>query len=98
MNIKTRVKRRHVARCAGLARLPEVYIKKGLSYIMNKSPRSEDVTKFNKYFRKQWMTKTDFAKVCCCSKENIRTTNNIEGWHSRINRFVAKKSNTGTTA
>lgn len=29
-----------------------------------------------KYFKKQWLVKTEFPKLSCCEKENIRTTNN----------------------
>lgn len=95
LKITTRVKRRHVARCASLARLPKEYIQTtGITYVMSKSPPGHDVTKFNHYFKKQWMIKTDFVRVCNCSEEKIRTTNNIEGWHSRLNRFVGRKNPT----
>jgi hypothetical protein len=91
LNISSRVKKRHVSRCAGLARLPKHFIQTGLQYIMRKSPKGEDIKKFNNYFKKQWFTKTAFSKICSCEQEEIRTTNNIEGWHSRINRFIGKK-------
>lgn len=58
---------------------------------MSKSPSGEEITKFNKYFNNQWMAKTDFEKICCCSSSKIRTTNNIEGWHSRLNRYIGRK-------
>lgn len=90
LKINSPVKRRHVARCAGLARLPVKYVKRGNAYIMKKSPLGEDIRKFNKYFSKQWNAKTVFSIICNCDKETIRTTNNIEGWHSRINRYIGR--------
>ncbi|KAL0852145.1 hypothetical protein ABMA28_000382 [Loxostege sticticalis] len=90
LKLTTRVKKRHVARCAGLARLPKAYFRKGYEYVMSKSPSGVEITKFNKHFNHQWMAKTDFEKICCCSSSKIRTTNNIEGWHSRLNRYIGQ--------
>ncbi|KAL0902469.1 hypothetical protein ABMA27_000327 [Loxostege sticticalis] len=68
LKITSSVKKRHVARCAGLARLPIEFIQSGYQYIMN--------------------------KICNCDQEKIRTTNNVEGWHSKINRYIGKTNPT----
>lgn len=70
-NLKSSVKKPHVARCAGLARLPQQFINKGFNYVMNKGPVGMEVQKFNEYFKKQWFHQNDFHKVCCCSDEEI---------------------------
>lgn len=31
--------------------------------------RSEGLTKFNKYFQKQWLKKNEMMKSCSCKKE-----------------------------
>lgn len=94
LKIRSPVKKRHVARCAGLARLPSIFINKGYSYVMKKSPIGTEMEKFNTYFKKQWFDQNDFCKVCCCSDEKKRTTNNLEGWHSKINRFIGRRNPT----
>lgn len=85
--MKTRVKKRHVARCIGIARLPTKYLEEGYIYVMGKSPPGEDVEKFNKYFKKQWFLKQYFSVSCSCEKEKIRTNNNIEGWHRKSDKL-----------
>lgn len=32
-----------------------------------------------------------FIKKWCCQGEDLRNTNHLEGWHSRINRFIGQK-------
>lgn len=92
LGIKSRVQRRHVARCAGLARLPLRYITSGYQYIMKKSPKTEPVQKFNTYFDRFWFHNIKFIKMWCCNEEEIRNTNYVEGWHSRLNRYVGIKN------
>lgn len=91
--MKTRVKQRHVDRCVGLARLPEENVQEGYEYVMKKSPKGDDVERFNKYFNKQWYNKgaLNFVKKCGCQTEIIRTTNHLEGWHNKINRIIGRK-------
>lgn len=96
--MKTRVKQRHAARCVGLARLPENHIQRGYEYVMKRSPKGDDIVRFNKYFKKQWYNQRafDFAKTCGCQTEMIRTTNHLEGWHNKINRNIGtRKPNIG---
>ncbi|KAH9629666.1 hypothetical protein HF086_009002 [Spodoptera exigua] len=92
--ISTPFKKRHVSRCAGIARLPAELTASGIEYVMRKSPPGTEIEKFNAYFKTQWLEKTNFNKTCCCNKEQLRTTNNLEGWHSRINRYIGKKNTT----
>lgn len=94
LQIKTRVKKRHVARCIGIARLPKKYLREGYDYVMAKRPVGEEINMFNKYFQKQWVNKDFFAESCCCETEKFRTNNNIEGWHRKINSFIGKKNPT----
>lgn len=92
--MKTRVKQRHVARCVGLARLPEENIQEGYEYVMKRSPKGYDVERFNEYFNKQWYNNKgvhNFAKKCGCQTEIIRTTDHLEGWHNKINRIIGRK-------
>lgn len=92
LGVKSRVQRRHIARCAGLARLPFKYITSGYQYIMKKSPKTEPVKKFNTYFDRFWLHDIRFIKMWCCNEEEIRNTNYVEGWHSRLNRYVGIKN------
>lgn len=92
LKISSPVKQRHVSRCAGIARLPPELTASGIEYVMRMSPSGMDIKKFNAYFKTQWLEKTNFNKTCCCSEEQLRTTNNVEGWHSRINRYIGKKN------
>lgn len=94
LKITTPVMQRHVSRCAGIARLPQEFTKSGIEYVMRKSPPGKDKEKFNAYFKSQWLQNSKFNKTCCCGKEQLRTTNNLKGWHSRINRFIAKTNPT----
>lgn len=92
LGIKSRVQRRHVARCAGLARLPLKYIMSGYQYIMKKTPKSENVQKFNSYFNQYWLSDIEFIKKWCCYQEEVRTTNDLAGWHARLNKYVGRKN------
>lgn len=89
--LKLRTEKRHVARCVGLARLPTEYIENGYLYVMKKSPKSDTIQKFNKYFKRQWLKKNELLNSCSCAGEKVRTNNNIEGWHSKINRYIGRK-------
>lgn len=58
---------------------------------MKKSPKTEPVNKFNFYFDRFWLNDIKFIKMWCCHGEEIRNTNYVEGWHSRLNRYVGIK-------
>lgn len=89
LKITTRVLKRHVSRCIGIARLPQSDIDEGYKYVIGRSPKDTKIKKFNKYFQNQWFKKEDFGN-CSCANEIIRTNNNIEGWHRKINGFVGR--------
>lgn len=90
LKIISSVQKRHVAKCIGIARLPPEHLEFGYQYVMSKCPSNEKIEKFNKYFQTHWIKRSNFSELCSCDKEQIRTTNNIEGWHSRINRFIGR--------
>lgn len=92
LGIKSRVERRHVAQCAGLARLPLKYIMAGYKYIMTRSPKSKPIQVFNNYLDRYWFNDIHFIKTWCCYGEDYRATNNLEGWHARLNRLVGNKN------
>lgn len=92
MGLKSRVQRRHVSRCMGLARLPLKYIPAGYKYIMKRAPKCSQVVKFNSYFNSYWLNDVKFIKKWCCFGEELRTTNHLEGWHARLNRYVGRKN------
>lgn len=92
LGIKSRVQRRHVAKCAGLARLPLKFIMSGYKYIMRRAPNCEQVRTFNSYFNSYWLSDITFIKKWCCYQEIIRTTNDLEGWHARINKYLGRKN------
>ncbi|CAL4187130.1 unnamed protein product, partial [Meganyctiphanes norvegica] len=53
-----------------------------------------DITKCKElveYFRKTWLHTTLFCKEhWCWFKQSIRTNNDVEGWHTKLNRKGAK--------
>jgi D-ribose pyranose/furanose isomerase RbsD len=59
---------------------------------MKRSPTDEKSTIFNKYYQIKWMKDIGFVKKWCCEDEEIRTTNPVEAWHSRINKYVGRKN------
>lgn len=75
LELKSTVQRRHVARCAGLARLPLKKMLSGYKYIMQRSPKWAAVEKFCSYFINFWLNYIQFMKKLCCYKEDTRTTN-----------------------
>lgn len=88
LGIKTRVQKRHIARCAGLARLPLKYVTSGYKYVMSRAPKSDVIIKFNDYLTRTWFMDLNCIKRWCCYGEEVRTTNNLEGWHARLNKYV----------
>lgn len=63
LGIKSRVQRRHVAQCAGLARLPLKYISSGYSYVMQRSPKTDPIAKYNSYFDRYWLQDVNFIRI-----------------------------------
>lgn len=57
---------------------------------MKISPKTKSVKKFNTYFD-FWLSEIQFIKMWCCQRGGLRTTNYVEGWHFRLNRFLSVK-------
>lgn len=79
--------RQHIRMCAALAHLPPQYIDDGWLEIMETSPQTEQIVKFNDYFVSEWM---ESERMWICFKNRHRTTNTVEGWHTRINKKIGK--------
>lgn len=94
ISLKTSVERRHVALCGGLALIPPQHLNEGWNYILKWSPCTESILKFNEYFKKQWLDNTLLSNMWNCEGEEYRTTNHLEGWHAKINRFLGQKNPT----
>ena len=73
--------------CAALAHLPPQYVDDGWLQIMEWSPETEKIVKFNDYFVSEWM---ESERMWICTKNRHRTTNTVEGWHNRINKRIGK--------
>lgn len=75
-----------------LALLPPDIIPEGYFELFYIGIESEEFTKFNDYFRRQWM-EVITSETFSCYNEKFRTTNAVEGWHRRINaRIIARPS------
>lgn len=51
----------------------------------------EQVNKFNDYFVGQWIEPSDMTAKWCCYKELHRSTNLVEAWNQRLQKFVGRK-------
>jgi hypothetical protein len=75
--------------CCMLAHLPSQFIPEAYLSINEEMPDSDTYRKFDKYFSDFWLNKIT-TNLISCYKENVRTTNSIEGWHHRINTRIPK--------
>lgn len=82
--------RTHIRLCASLAHIPIYALEDGWLFIMENSPFCEKITKFNDYFVTQWMDNDNIGKIWNCFGLRHRTTNALEGWHNRLNRYIGK--------
>lgn len=82
--------REHVKMCAALAHIPTEFSDSGWLQIMENSPLNSKVEQFNDYFVEQWLENDIVKDMWVCYGERHRTTNSLEGWHSRLNRAVGK--------
>lgn len=81
--------RRHVRMCAALSRIPVPAVEDGWCYIMESAPNS--VEDFNDYFVEQWLENPNLpVEIWNCCGERHRTTNSLEGWHSKLNKRIPK--------
>lgn len=79
--------RNHLRMCAALVHLPPENIDDGWLAIMENSPETEKITKFNDYFIEEWL---DSRRYWVCFRNRHRTTNVTEGWHTRLNKKCGK--------
>ncbi|KOB66407.1 Uncharacterized protein OBRU01_13150, partial [Operophtera brumata] len=67
--LKTSVERRHEAISAGLALIPPDQLNEGWKYILQWSPCTETIIKFNEYFKKQWLDNKLLSNMWNCEGE-----------------------------
>lgn len=59
---------------------------------MNDLPDDDvGLEKFERYMERQWLKSDDFIADWCIFGELIRTTNCLEGWHSKLNALVGRR-------
>ncbi|XP_028175939.1 uncharacterized protein LOC114364133 [Ostrinia furnacalis] len=68
-----------------LALLPPILIPEGVLSIQHFANESEEFTKFNDYFTKQWLTLIT-QEIFSCYNQSFRTNNSVEGWHGRLRK------------
>lgn len=79
--------------CANFSLLPQERISSAWSSLQPLFPQTQEMTKFRKYFSKQWMSLcTPFIS---CANDKHRTNNAIEGWHRRLNTRMPHKPTLG---
>lgn len=80
----------HVRMLAALAYIPPNSVDEGFTKIMENSPVTEDIIKFNDYMVEQWIDNPNVEYIWNCYRERHRTTNVLESWHSAFNRHMRK--------
>ncbi|CAG9129831.1 unnamed protein product [Plutella xylostella] len=61
----------------------------GWLYLLHDSPSGVAADAFKQYMSSQWINSVN-SELVTCYGEKFRTTNHVEGWHSRINRKFSK--------
>lgn len=85
--------KRIVALTTMLPFLPPNLIKDGWAYISNEIPVDvPGMAKFKNYVERQWLKNENFMTKWSIFGERTRTTNSLEGWHSKINQMVGRKT------
>lgn len=80
----------HVRMLAALAYIPPDSVDEGFIKIMENSPATETIAKFNDYMVEQWIDNPNIEHMWNCYMERHRTTNALESWHSALNRSIRK--------
>lgn len=80
--------RNHIRMCAALSHIPTEYTIDGWLEIMENAPTNVQVEEFNDYFVNQWLENDLIGDMWVCYGERHRTTNAVEGWHSRLNKTI----------
>lgn len=91
---RCKAENRIVSLCAALALLPREMIKEGWSYIKSESlVIGTDFQKFLRYVEKTWL-KEKYLNVLSVFGMQHRTNNVLEGYHSKLNKFINKNTKT----
>ncbi|KAF9420030.1 hypothetical protein HW555_003624 [Spodoptera exigua] len=85
---KNPVHKAHVAICGALSLLPQHLISDGYLYIMEDCSNNGQILAFNDYFVNAWIESSFFGKWSFYG-ERFRTTNHLEGWHSKLNKGIS---------
>ncbi|KAJ8728987.1 hypothetical protein PYW07_006683 [Mythimna separata] len=83
--------KQHIKLCASLAFLPKEDIEDGWLTLMENSFQAEPVTIFNNYFVEQWLEPPEMIPLWCCFKEHHRSSNLVEAWNERFQRYTGCK-------
>lgn len=84
---------RNVNRMAAMLPLiPENFIPDAWRHILDKSPHTDEMKRFRRYFERQWYPNFS-PNILSCAGQRHRTTNALEGWHRRINGRIPKNPN-----
>lgn len=86
---KCKLYKTHVALLCALSLLPHHLISDGYLYIVEDSPNINSIVKFNDYFVCNWLENDFISNKWSFFNEKLRTTNHLEGWHSKINRQIS---------
>lgn len=93
---KQQSSKRIVALSTALPFLPSNSVKEGWEYIdndiLNELFDCPGLVKFKQYMEQHWLKSNNFIEKWSIFGTNIRTTNCLEGWHSKINQLVGKKT------
>lgn len=85
--------KRHIALCAALSLVPLEEVDNGWLYIMEDCPtENKNVCDFNDYFINTWLKDEHLRSRWNFCGQIHRTTNNVEGWHSKINKYLNGKT------
>lgn len=83
--------RRFTRLLVNLPLLPKVCIPEAWLTLIQKFNKVDKICQFQKYFENYWLG-TVTIDVFCCENETRRTTNHLEGWHSKMNRKILRYS------
>ena len=82
-----------VKRLISLALVPEDQVQNGLEYIMDIQP-DYDLVKFLDYFVETWVENNNYPINMWNHYNTIedqRTNNHLEGYHNKLNHYMANK-------
>ncbi|XP_063383432.1 uncharacterized protein LOC134669686 [Cydia fagiglandana] len=82
----------YVRKCVQLAHLPNSKIMEGWFGLQAKAPAINNIGTFNEYLEGQWFTFKNIDLLSCYNHRH-RTTNVVEGWHSKLNKTIRNDLN-----